>query len=996
MKQVMQRWRRLFIIASIAVAAGAGLYGLKLYGDQPSVYAASTSSNVKTLSISDWSSEEGQIEPYYLEQLEHWQDAGVPNGSKEISIAAAQYANKSEDAKLEVKDYEGKQDALIWSNQKGYVEYEVEVEQEGLYELWAHYYPLPSHDGGNRQPVLVSALINGQYPYNEARSIVLERHYRDVDTERYDEFGNQLRAQIEEMPGWKETAFRESNGSYALPLKWHLKQGKNTIRLQVLQQPLALHELGIRPAAAIPTYKEVLSSYPQDGLREGEPLIIEAEHYHYKNSTSIQNVYDRDPATKPSSAGKIAYNTLGGSRWMKGSQTVSWSLDVPEDGFYKLAMRANQSTVKNMSVFRSIYIDGNIPFQEMEQVQFPYDANWRGVTLSDSDGQPYAFYLTKGEHTLSMEAHYEPYMPMIIEMDHISKELRSILLELRMATGNREDKYRVWNVEKDIPGLIERMERIREQFIVLEEQMKSINPKTDNVAQMLKNGAADMKSILSKPNEIPYAKERIATVQESLESNRSLLMDAPLQLDQLLLAPVDAKLPSMTSNIWQKTGGMFQSLFYSFKDRSTTTSGDEDVLDVWMVWGRDYVDELQRLVNDRFTPETGIKVHINLIQNPQLLTLANASGMMPDVALGVPVNIPFDMALRNAALDLSKLEGAEQFFSRFNPGMLQPLYYDGGYYGVPETVRFKVLFYRKDILNQLDLEVPDTWDDIYKMLPTLLQNHYNFYMDPVDYTPIMFQNNVDMYTKTGLKTGLDTPDAFKSYKMWTDFYNVQGLERVVQSFYNQFRRGDIPIGISDFNMYIQLLVAAPEIANDWAIAPIPGTKQDDNSMIRWSGGSNPTNAMLFKSSRKEKQEEAWKFLQWYMSTEIQTEFGLNLEQYYGETFRWNTANVEAFARMPWKPEDLSVILEQWKWTKEVPQVPGGYMTDRELGFAWNRTVVDSENSRISLEKAIKEINRELARKQQEFDIIGPNGEVLKPLELPDMEKPWEGVDEFVE
>ncbi|UWS64415.1 hypothetical protein N2384_00025 [Bacillus paralicheniformis] len=65
------------------------------------------------------------------------------------------------------------------------------------------------------------------------------------------------------------------------------------------------------------------------------------------------------------------------------------------------------------------------------------------------------------------------------------------------------------------------------------------------------------------------------------------------------------------------------------------------------------IDELQHLVNDRFTPETGIKVHINLIQNAQMLTLANASGMMPDVALGVPSNVPFDMALRNAALNLS-------------------------------------------------------------------------------------------------------------------------------------------------------------------------------------------------------------------------------------------------------------------------------------------------------------------------------------------------------
>ncbi|GIO65907.1 extracellular solute-binding protein [Paenibacillus cookii] len=994
MKLNKHRWRKRSIIAVLLLAAVVSLIKPQPYSHPPSAFAEPQQG--KKTSDHAMPGEEETIEPYYLERLQAWQKAGVSKGTSEQTLPASAFTAKSDDADLRVETFEGKSDALVWPNQRGWVEYEVDVAREGLYEIWADYYPLPVSDGGNRQPVLLSVFVNGEYPFNEARSIVLERYYREVGRERYDESGNQLRAQVEEVSGWKKTAFRESNGAYALPLEWHLKQGKNTIRLQVLQQPVALHGITIKPAEELPSYADAKASYPADGVRSGAPIVVEAELYDQKNSTSIQNVYDRDPASHPKSIGSIAYNTLGGSRWMEGGQSVAWTIDVPETGLYKLAMRANQNSMKNMAVFRSLYIDGKIPFQEMKTVRFPYDSGWKGITLADSDGAPFVFYLTKGTHTLAMEAHYEPYMPMMIEMDRISKELRSILLELRMATGNREDKYRVWNVEKDIPGLIERLERIREQFVSLQNQMKSINPKTDNVTQMLKNGAADLKSILSKPNQIPYAKERIASVQESLESNRSLLMDSPLQLDQLFVAPLDAKLPGMTSNFWQKTGGMLQSLFYSFGKGSTTKAQDEDVLEVWMVWGRDYVDELQRLVNDRFTPETGIKVHINMIQNPQMLTLANASGMMPDVALGVPANVPFDMALRNAALDLSKLPGADEFFSAYNPGMLQPLYYDGGYYGVPETVRFKVLFYRKDILDQLDLKVPQTWDDVYAILPTLLQNHYNFYMDPADYTPILFQNNVDLYTANGLKTGLDTPDAFKSYKMWTDFYNVQGLERVVQSFYNQFRRGDIPIGISDFNMYIQLLVAAPEIANDWTIAPIPGTKREDGSVVRWSGGANPTNAMLFKSSAPEKQQKAWKFLQWYMSTEIQTEFGLNLEQYYGETFRWNTANVQAFAQMPWKPQDLNVILEQWKWTKEVPQVPGGYMTDREIGFAWNRTVVDAENPRISLEKAIKEINRELARKQQEFGIAGPNGEALKSLDLPRMDQPWEGVDQLVE
>jgi hypothetical protein len=127
-----------------------------------------------------------------------------------------------------------------------------------------------------------------------------------------------------------------------------------------------------------------------------------------------------------------------------------------------------------------------------------------------------------------------------------------------------------------------------------------------------------------------------------------------------------------------------------------------------------------------------------------------------------------------------------------------------------------------------------------------------------------------------------------------------------------------------------------------------------------------------------------------MSEDIQTEFGLNLEQYRGETFRWNSANVQAFANMPWKQEDLSVILEQWRWMQEWPNVPGGYMTTRELGFAWNNVAIDQENPRIALEKAVKEINREMKRKQQEFNYIDENGNVLKKMDLIRITEPWKG------
>ncbi len=412
-----------------------------------------------------------------------------------------------------------------------------------------------------------------------------------------------------------------------------------------------------------------------------------------------------------------------------------------------------------------------------------------------------------------------------------------------------------------------------------------------------------------------------------------------------------------------------------------------------MMWGRDYAEELQQLADQYFTPEHGIKVNVNLIQDKNLLILAKAAGIMPDVALGVPSDMPFEMALRGAAKDISELPESEQLLEQYAPGALLPYYYDGSYYGIPETINFKVLFYRKDILEQLDLEVPETWDDVYDMIPTLLQNQYNFFADPKDFSYMLYQNGAELYTPDGLSTGLDQTEAYRGFKEWTDLFNLHGLDNQVQSFYQQFRKGTMPIGIADFNQYMQLLVAAPEILDSWGIAPIPGHLNEDGEIVRWAGGTgmDTTSMMLFNDTPDEKQELAWEFIKWYTSPEIQTEYGLNLEQFRGETFRWNSANVEAFSKMPWRKNDLAAILEQWKWVKDLPNVPGSYMTTRQLDFSWNQTVLENGNPRIELEKAVKDINRELKRKQIEFNIIDENGSVLHPLDYLEVTEPWEGV-----
>ncbi|MNZ61973.1 maltose ABC transporter periplasmic protein [compost metagenome] len=532
-----------------------------------------------------------------------------------------------------------------------------------------------------------------------------------------------------------------------------------------------------------------------------------------------------------------------------------------------------------------------------------------------------------------------------------------------------------------------------EAMEALSRKLVKINGSKDSISQGLETSAKDLRELLKEPEEIPYNVDEISSMREKFGTFIDTLLKQSLQLDEVYIIPEKAEPPKMEASLLNRVWGSTQNFVYSFDARDSLRELDDRKLNIWVQRGRDYVDQLQQLADESFTPDTGIEVKVNLLPNPELLLMSNAAGVQPDIALGLTQDLPVDYAMRGTLQDLSKLDGFEQFYELFSPGSWLPLHYDGGYYGVPETQSFQVLYYRKDILQRIGIDIPDTWEDVYQLLPTLQQNFMNFYVNPKEFTHFFYQNGVEFYEQGGLRTGLDTPEAYKAFKQWTDLFNTYAVEQEVPSFYQHFRTGTMPIGISDYNMYVQLSAAAPELNGRWGIALIPGTRQADGSIARWAGGGQRTGVIFDKSNKK---AEAWQFLQWWLSAETQEQYGSDLEAVNGVAFRWNTSNVEAFTNLPWKKEDANVILNQWKWYKDIPNVPGGYFLERETNNAWVRTVVRTANYMSSLEETVRDINRELLRKQQEFGFVDEQGKQLKKLDIPIVDQPWEGIDRYVE
>lgn len=927
--------------------------------------------------------------PYYEDVLQKWEQLGVKDAAASSTFQAIHMSKQSDNTKTTATSYEGMDQSLIWENdQTGWIEYNVQVAETGLYELELQYHPFMEGDSNRDIPLKVT--VDGQLQYREAGAITLNRHWKDSDSIRTDGQGDQIRPLPVQINEWISEPLKDTEGAYSSPLKWYLTAGMHTIRFESYES-VALHDIRLKAPQKIASYEEAASAYPKVTEQPSEIIRIEAEQMTWKTASSIRMETDQDPMTSPEADGNIVFNHIDGWSWWRGGQQAGWTFEVPQSGMYTIALRVFQQHYSNKSSYRTVYIDGKVPFEELSDYRFPYKHGWYGETLGSTDDKPYQIYLEKGKHTLAMEVTHAPVTPIIIGLEQLINILRSLDEDMRLLTGGVTDRNRTWS-KQELADIEPKLEEGRQLSERLAASMLEANGKRDDITAGLESVTREFKRFLKAPTELPNNADRIVTLLDKVSSFNLNITQQQLGIDQIYIVPSQLKAPKMKAGFMQKLVSGVRHFFISFKHKDNVSQIEEGKLNVWVLRGRDYANLIQEMADEMFTPASGISVKVNLITDPNLLVLANAAGIQPDVAMGVPQDRPFDYALRNAIVDLKQFDDFDEVASSYAPGALLPYYYNGGYYGLPETQSFNVLFYRKDILEKLGLKVPQTWDDVNAMLPTLQQNQYNFFYNRSEFLPFIYQNGAQFFAANGMKQSLSTPESFTAFKQWTDLYSIYGLKKEVPSFYEHFRRGTLPIGVADYNMYIQLLVAAPELNGRWGIAPLPGIKQPDGQIARWaSGGQNAD--LIYKKSGK--QEEAWKFMKWWLSADVQEQYGTSLEAFNGPEFRWNTANIEAFTHMPWKREDLNVILEQWKWFKEMPQLPGSYIVSREMNNAWNRAVIDHMNYRTSLERSITEIDREMTRKQREFHLIDDDGNYLQTLDLPQIMKPWEEAEKYV-
>lgn len=916
-------------------------------------------------------------EPYYSQVKESYQKSGYKDSKNRKIVIDAKNVSATDASNIPIvaDPAGGSEKVLLWEEKNQWFDWQVDIPETGLYEIDVDYYPVQ----GTGSTIQRSITIDGKVGFLEAYNIPFYRLWRDDGEPKVNNIGDELRPKQVEVRKWTTQPLTDNQGMYSEPFKFYLTQGKHTIRMSYVDEPVAFRSITVKSPEAVPSYEEVKASYKSKGYTNAKKTVkFQAEKETLKSDPTLRSESDGDPLTEPYAGGDRKLNTIGGTRWRTGGQSITWKMNVEEDGLYRIDMRLLQSSGDGLSSYRQIMVDGKVPYKELAEYPVKFEQGWRMETLQDSSGNPYMFYLTKGEHTLTMKVVMGPITDIAHSLIEDTLLISEVYRKIIMITGTNPDPNFEYELDANIPGLMDNLKMISDSMQSKLDQLTQISTKRPAVANNFITIRDQLNSMIKNPDSISRRIKDLNNAQNALGTYIVTLQRMPVTLDYFVMGSPDMK------KINGKSGfiGRFKTSLLNFM-RSFTKDYDSvgnvygkeqesgPILNVWIGRGKEWAEIVKEMADEDFTKKTGIRINMNVLPASQLhaggvnaLMLAVTSGKAPDVALGSDVTSPVEFAIRGASYDLSKFKDYSEVEKRFYPMMMVPYKYNSGVYALPEQMDFNVLIYRKDILKDLGLSIPDTWEEVYEnVLPVLYQN--GMQMMPSGFAPFLFQRGAEYYNPEGTKTALDQPEAYKAFKEWTDQYISYAMP-VEANFYNRFRSGEMPIGIAGYSAYMQLATAAPELFGRWDIAMVPGHKKSDGTIDRSIGGIAGQGGMILSQTKY--PDESWEFLKWWTSTEVQVRFGKELEALVGVEARWNTANKDAFKGLPWDKGHRDIILKQMEWGKEQPVVLGGYFTSRHLTNAWTRVVTGGENIRDSLEQAVKDINKELKAKQEEYGV----------------------------
>ncbi|MCR4850197.1 MAG: extracellular solute-binding protein [Lachnospiraceae bacterium] len=918
--------------------------------------------------------------------------AGASEPTADVDIDVFDYSAEGE-VSVE-NDYAGESGSYkaLYTATDSVVTFKVNVPEAGFYNLYVEYL-IPESRGVAAERAVY---INGEIPFDDARNITFTRIWTDGGEVRVDNQGNQIRPTQVERFDWQNAFFTDDMGYVVDPYKFYLEKGSNEITLEAENEPMLIKALSVKGITSDISYEEYKASCPQaaSSVADDYQFTVQGEDSTYRSESSLYAKYDRSsPTTVPNSVTNTVLNYVGGETWRDNGQWIEWDFEVPEDGYYNIMIKGRQNYNRGSVSNRTVYIDGEVPFRELREVSFAYANDWECKTLGASDGTPFEFYLTKGVHTIRMEATLGGMGPILEELENSTFRLNQIYRKLLVYTGANPDQYRDYHIDTTYPEIMQAMDlESKRLFKIVDDMVAYSGQKADQIATA-QTVATQLERFCKKPNKITTEFVSFKDNITALGTASLNLSQTRLDIDYITVSGTNVKVKKDKANFvtkaWHETKSFFASFFVDYNsvgnvyDDSTT-----DIVKVWVLTGRDQGTILKAMIDDDFTPNTNIPVNVEIV-DPSALLNAVLAGRGPNVVLSVGADQPVNYALRKASEDITQFEGWQDVLSHYSASSYEQYRLDEHIYAVPETQTFNVMFYRKDVLDELELTPPNTWKELIEMLPTIQGNNLSVGIptaagsstvatastaimsnvpDLSMYFSLLFQYGGDMYNEEGTKTRVDDEAGVSAFDDYIRYFNDYGLPTVYDAV-SRFRSGEMPIIIGPYSTYNTLMVSAPEIRGLWDFTLIPGTEYknaDGSTYIDRSDFITGSATMMIASDDEQIKQLSWEFMKWWATPSTQVRFGREIEALLGSSARYATANRDAFSNLSWSSDDIAVLNAQWDETTGIREVPGGYFTGRHISNAIRKVINDKDDSRETIIDYSIKIDEEITKKRKEF------------------------------
>jgi len=863
----------------------------------------------------------------------------------------------------------------IATGEESFVEWEFNVPQTGLYRIELDYFPTE----GRGDFIERAIYINGELPFSEAFNISFSRVFINEGPIVAGFRGDDLRPRQIELPRWQTATVHDRFKYFGEALYFHLEAGTNRIAFSALREPFAIAEIRLiseeLTTISYNEYRAAHSGSPVQGVLEDGLIFLHAVTADYKSDPTLYPMNDNtSSANIPFDVFERRLNVVGGTHWNRVGQWMAWNVYIPQSGYYNIGMRSKQNINRDMNSYRTLFINGEVPFEEVRHIPFEFSDRWSVDLVGGSD--PHLFYFTAGWHEIKLAVSLGHTAEIVMYSERVMTRLNGITLDLVSLMGTNPDPDRSYQLFRFMPELLVTMEEVQGQLIeIRDELLEHVGGRRDAMISQLDQ----LIFVLGRMYEDC---DRVASLFERYRQLTAVFADwianariKPLLLNYIFIAEEGATLPRGERNFFINLWYGFLGFISTFFIDSTAISDDNfdgDALTVWLgaglAGGRDQALALNRMILEDFTSVTGIPVRLQLVP-PGTLLPAVLAGRGPDIALQLGGGQPVDFALRNAVHDLTQFADFEEVAQRFHPETLLPFRLGDGVFALPETFNFPMMFYRRDILRDMGIDIRDveTWDDMLVLLATLQNDNMAFGLHPTfgNFVMFLYQMNGQLYTDDLRESNLLNRTSIAAFSYWMELYTHHGLW-IAFDFMNRFRTGEMPVGVADYTAFNTIALAAPEIAGQWGMRPIPGMRQEDGTINNTAPVFTTGTGIMYATTNP---DDAWEFLKWWTSSDAQFMFGRELETVLGPAARYPTANLDAMMRLPWAASDRRQLLSQMEMLQGIPEVPGGWYTmPRYIEFARIAVLDRDENPRSVLMDYNDRITTEIQRRRAEFGL----------------------------